>query len=127
LTNAIIEHKGTIDKYMGDAIMAFWNAPLNDADHEINACEAALEMLRRVETLNNQREQQAKESGQRFIPLKVGVGINTGRCVLAKMGSALRFNYSVLGAPVSLASRLEGQPKNYGLPIILGSRTATAI
>src|SRR5262245_58905465 len=127
LTNAIIEHKGTIDKYMGDAIMAFWNAPLNDAAHEINACEAALEMLRRVETLNNQREQQAKESGQRFIPLKVGVGINTGRCVVGNMGSDLRFNYSVLGDPVNLASRLEGQSKNYGLPIILGSRTAAVV
>jgi adenylate cyclase len=127
LTNAIIEHKGTIDKYMGDAIMAFWNAPLNDADHEINACEAALEMLRRVDTLNGQREQQAKENGQRFIPLKVGVGINTGRCVVGNMGSDLRFNYSVLGDPVNLASRLEGQSKNYGLPIILGSRTASAV
>ena len=127
LTNAIIEHKGTIDKYMGDAVMAFWNAPLDDANHEINACEAALEMLRRVEMLNTQREQQAKESGQRFIPIKVGVGINTGRCVVGNMGSDLRFNYSVLGDPVNLASRLEGQSKNYGLPIILGSRTATAI
>ena len=127
LTNAIIEHKGTIDKYMGDAVMAFWNAPLDDANHEINACEAALEMLRRVDTLNSQREQQAKESGQRFIPIKVGVGINTGRCVVGNMGSDLRFNYSVLGDPVNLASRLEGQSKNYGLPIILGSRTATAI
>lgn len=127
LTNAIIEHKGTIDKYMGDAVMAFWNAPLDDANHEINACEAALEMLRRVDTLNSQREQQAKESGQRFIPIKVGVGINTGRCVVGNMGSDLRFNYSVLGDPVNLASRLEGQSKNYGLPIILGSRTASAL
>ncbi|HEY7230200.1 MAG TPA: adenylate/guanylate cyclase domain-containing protein [Pseudolabrys sp.] len=127
LTNAIIEHKGTIDKYMGDAVMAFWNAPLTDADHEINACEAALEMLRRVETLNAQREQQAKDAGQRFIPIKVGVGINTGRCVVGNMGSDLRFNYSVLGDPVNLASRLEGQSKNYGLPIIVGSRTASAI
>jgi adenylate cyclase len=127
LTNAIIEHKGTIDKYMGDAVMAFWNAPLNDADHEINACEAALEMLRRVDLLNSQREQQAKESGQRFIPIKVGVGINTGRCVVGNMGSDLRFNYSVLGDSVNLASRLEGQSKNYGLPIIVGSRTASAV
>jgi adenylate cyclase len=127
LTNAIIEHKGTIDKYMGDAVMAFWNAPLSDTDHEINACEAALEMLRRVDTLNSQREQQAKETGQRFIPIKVGVGINTGRCVVGNMGSDLRFNYSVLGDPVNLASRLEGQSKNYGLPIILGSRTASAL
>jgi adenylate cyclase len=127
LTNAIIEHNGTIDKYMGDAIMAFWNAPLNDAQHEVNACEAALEMLLRVETLNRQREQQAKETGQRFIPLKVGVGINTGKCVVGNMGSDLRFNYSVLGDPVNLASRLEGQSKNYGVPIILGSKTATGL
>ncbi len=127
LTNAIIEHKGTIDKYMGDAIMAFWNAPLNDAQHEYNACEAALEMLLRVETLNRQREQQSKETGQRFIPLKVGVGINTGKCVVGNMGSDLRFNYSVLGDPVNLASRLEGQSKNYGVPIILGSKTAMGL
>ena len=127
LTNTIIGHKGTIDKYMGDAIMAFWNAPLNDASHEINACEAALGMLKCVEDLNQRREQQAKETGQRFIPIKVGVGINTGKCVVGNMGSDLRFNYSVLGDAVNLASRLEGQSKTYGLPIIIGSRTASAL
>jgi adenylate cyclase len=127
LTNAIIEHKGTIDKYMGDAIMAFWNAPLDDARHEHHACEAALEMLSRVEKLNLEREQQAGETGQRFIPIKVGVGINTGRCVVGNMGSDLRFNYSVLGDPVNLASRLEGQSKTYGVPIIIGSRTAAVL
>ena len=127
LTNAIIEHKGTIDKYMGDAVMAFWNAPLHDALHESNACEAALEMLHRVDALNRQREQQANETGQRFIPIKVGVGINTGRCVVGNMGSDLRFNYSVLGDPVNLASRLEGQSKNYGVPIIIGSKTASVL
>jgi adenylate cyclase len=127
LTNAIIEHKGTIDKYMGDAVMAFWNAPLDDANHELNACEAALEMLRRVDTLNRQREQQAGETGQRFIPIKVGVGINTGKCVVGNMGSDLRFNYSVLGDPVNLASRLEGQSKSYGVPIIVGSKTASGL
>ncbi len=127
LTNAIIEHKGTIDKYMGDAVMAFWNAPLNDANHEQNACDAALEMLHRVETLNREREQQAKETGQRFIPIKVGVGINTGKCVVGNMGSDLRFNYSVLGDPVNLASRLEGQSKTYGLSVIIGSKTASGL
>ena len=127
LTNTIIDHKGTIDKYMGDAIMAFWNAPLHDGSHEINACAAALEMLVRVETLNRQREEQAKEAGQRFIPLRVGVGINTGKCVVGNMGSDLRFNYSVLGDAVNLASRLEGQSKTYGVPIIIGSKTATGI
>jgi adenylate cyclase len=124
MTNAIIDHNGTIDKYIGDAIMAFWNAPLRDPGHEINACAAALEMLRRVETLNRQREQQAHDSGQKFIPIKIGVGINSGRCVVGNMGSDLRFNYSVLGDPVNLASRLEGQTKSYGVPIIVGSRTA---
>jgi adenylate cyclase len=124
MTNAIIDHNGTIDKYIGDAIMAFWNAPLRDPGHEINACEAALEMLRRVETLNQQREQQAQETGQRFIPIKIGVGINTGRCVVGNMGSDLRFNYSVLGDAVNLASRLEGQTKSYGVSIIIGSKTA---
>jgi adenylate cyclase len=127
LTNAIIEHKGTIDKYMGDAVMAFWNAPLDDARHEHHACEAALEMLSRVEKLNLEREQQAGDTGQRFIPIKVGVGINTGRCVVGNMGSDLRFNYSVLGDPVNLASRLEGQSKTYGVPIIIGSRTAAVL
>ena len=124
MTNAIIDHNGTIDKYIGDAIMAFWNAPLHDPGHEINACAAALEMLRRVEALNQQREQQASESGQKFIPIKIGVGINSGRCVVGNMGSDLRFNYSVLGDAVNLASRLEGQTKSYGVPIIIGSKTA---
>ena len=124
MTNAIIDHNGTIDKYIGDAIMAFWNAPLHDPGHEINACAAALEMLRRVEALNQQREQQAREAGQKFIPIKIGVGINSGRCVVGNMGSDLRFNYSVLGDAVNLASRLEGQTKSYGVPIIIGSKTA---
>jgi adenylate cyclase len=126
MTNAIIDHNGTIDKYIGDAIMAFWNAPLRDPAHELNACQAALEMLRRVETLNQQREQQANENGQRFIPINVGIGLNTGRCVVGNMGSDLRFNYSVLGDSVNLASRLEGQSKSYGVPIIIGSKTAEA-
>src|SRR5262249_26357456 len=124
LTNAILERKGTIDKYMGDAIMAFWSAPLHDANHELNACEAALEMLDRVERLNREREQSAKETNTMFIPIQIGVGLNTGKCVVGNMGSDFHFNYSVLGDSVNLASRLEGQCKSYGLPIIIGSRTA---
>ncbi len=124
LTNAIIDRKGTIDKYMGDAVMAFWNAPIYDPTHEINACEAALDMLDRVEVLNREREEAAKAAGTPFIPINIGVGINTGRCVVGNMGSDLRFDYSVLGDSVNLASRLEGQCKSYGLPIIIGSRTA---
>jgi adenylate cyclase len=124
LTNAIIDRNGTIDKYMGDAIMAFWNAPLDDPTHELNACEAALDMLDRVERLNQQNEEAAKVGGARFVPIHIGVGINTGHCVVGNMGSDLRFDYSVLGDSVNLASRLEGQCKSYGLPIIIGSRTA---
>jgi adenylate cyclase len=124
LTHAIIDHNGTIDKYIGDAIMAFWNAPLHDARHELNACEAALDMLQRVDDLNRRREQEAKTNGHNFLPLHIGVGLNTGRCVVGNMGSDLRFNYSVLGDTVNLASRLEGQTKSYGVPIVVGSRTA---
>ena len=125
LTNAIIDRKGTIDKYMGDAIMAFWNAPLSDPIHELNACEAALDMLERVDRLNREREEASKVNGSLFLPINIGVGINTGRCVVGNMGSDLRFDYSVLGDSVNLASRLEGQCKSYGLPIIIGSRTAS--
>jgi len=126
LTNAIIDRKGTIDKYMGDAIMAFWNAPLYDTNHEINACEAAIEMLDRLEQLNRTREHDAEAAGKPFIPIHIGIGINTGQCVVGNMGSDLRFDYSVLGDSVNLASRLEGQCKTYGLPLIIGSKTAQA-
>jgi adenylate cyclase len=127
LTNAILARKGYIDKYMGDAIMAFWNAPLDDKGHELNACEAAVDMLERVDELNQAREQEALEEGRPFIPLNVGVGLNTGTCVVGNMGSDLKFNYSVLGDSVNLASRLEGQSKEYGFPIIVGSKTALAV
>ena len=127
MTNAIIDHNGTIDKYIGDAIMAFWNAPLLDPVQEIGACDAALEMLHRVEMLNREREQEASAVGKPFIPIKIGIGINTGRCVVGNMGSDLRFNYSVLGDTVNLASRLEGQTKTYGVNIIVGARTAQAV
>jgi adenylate cyclase len=127
LTNAILARKGTIDKYMGDAIMAFWNAPIDDNEHQLNACEAAVDMLERIDELNKLREQEAQHGGHAYIPLNVGVGLNTGICVVGNMGSDLRFDYSVLGDSVNLASRLEGQSKEYGFPIIVGSRTALAV
>jgi adenylate cyclase len=127
LTNAILARKGTIDKYMGDAIMAFWNAPLDDTQHQLNACEAAVDMLERIEVLNKQRELEAQDGGRAYFPLNVGVGLNTGTCVVGNMGSDLRFDYSVFGDSVNLASRLEGQSKEYGFPIIVGSNTALAV
>jgi adenylate cyclase len=126
LTNAILARKGYIDKYMGDAIMAFWNAPLDDKQHEINACEAAIDMLEKIDEVNKQREQEAADGGHVYIPLNVGIGLNTGIGVVGNMGSDLKFNYSVLGDSVNLASRLEGQTKEYGFPIIVGSKTAMA-
>jgi adenylate cyclase len=127
LTNTIVDHDGTVDKYIGDAVMAFWNAPLDVPHHELNACAAALAMLDNVQVLNRQRQEETASAGQPFLPFRIGVGLNTGRCVVGNLGSDLRFNYSVLGDPVNVASRLEGQTKYYGVPIILGSRTAEKV
>jgi adenylate cyclase len=124
LTNTIVDHEGTIDKYIGDAVMAFWNAPLSVPHHEVKACAAALAMIDCLEVLNRERREEATSAGQPFLPFRIGIGINTGRCVVGNLGSDLRFNYSVLGDPVNVASRLEGQTKYYGVPIIIGSRTA---
>ena len=126
LTDAILVRKGTIDKYMGDAIMAFWNAPLDDKEHQINACSAALDMLEKVDALNKERKVEAQNGGHVYIPINIGVGLNSGVCVVGNMGSNLRKDYSVLGDSVNLASRLEGQSKEYGFPIIAGSKTAIA-
>jgi adenylate cyclase len=124
LTNAIIERKGTIDKYIGDAIMAFWNAPLDDKEHEANACAAALEMLARAEDLNVELKREAEANGGVYMPLRIGIGLNSGPCVVGNMGSDFRFNYSVLGDTVNLASRLESRTKDYRLSMVIGSRTA---
>jgi adenylate cyclase len=84
-------------------------------------------MLERVDELNAQRQREAEEGGQAYVPLNVGVGLNTGACVVGNMGSDKKFNYSVFGDSVNLASRLEGQSKEYGFPIIVGSKTALAV
>jgi adenylate cyclase len=123
ITNVIIGHEGTIDKYIGDAVMAFWNAPLDVPQHELKACAAALEMMDRLAVLNLERQAEAQAAGQPFLPFRIGVGINTGRCLVGNLGSDLRFNYSVLGDPVNVAARLESQTKFYDVPIIIGSKT----
>jgi adenylate cyclase len=127
LTNAILSNKGTIDKYMGDAIMAFWNAPLDDSQHQQSACRSALDMLFEVEMLNAKREEESRSLERPFIPINIGIGLNTGACVVGNMGSDLRFDYSVLGDSVNLASRLESQSKAYGVKVIMGSSTASAV
>ncbi len=124
LTNVILSNNGTIDKYMGDCIMAFWNAPLDVAEHPLNACDSALKMFEELDVLNEARRLEDEAAGVEHLPLVVGAGINTGECVVGNMGSDQRFDYSVLGDPVNLAARLESQSKNYGVKIVLGPKTA---
>jgi adenylate cyclase len=123
LSEQVLEARGTIDKYMGDCVMAFWNAPLPEPCHAQAAVTAALEMSRAVERLNV--ELQAEDP--LLPPLAVGVGVNTGMCVVGNIGSRWRYDYSVLGDTVNLASRLEGLTKDYAVPVILGEGTARAI
>lgn len=126
LTNCILERDGTIDKYMGDCIMAFWNAPLDVPDHPTYACESALAMFEALDALNETRRGEAEAEGRTFLPLNIGIGVNTGDCVVGNMGSEQRFDYSVLGDAVNLASRLEGQSKGYGVGIVIGPDTQDA-
>ena len=118
MTEIITQHQGTIDKYIGDCIMAFWNAPLDDPDHAKNAVTAAHAMRQRLVELN---EQWGKE-GRRQI--HIGIGINTGECCVGNFGSQQRFDYSLLGDPVNLSSRLEGLTKQYGVDLVIGEETA---
>ncbi|MAH78852.1 MAG: adenylate/guanylate cyclase domain-containing protein [Rickettsiales bacterium] len=127
LTNEIISHNGTIDKYMGDCIMAFWNAPISVKTHEMLSCDATLKMHSALHKLNKEREMEAKENNKKFLELKIGIGVNTGDCVVGNMGSDQRFDYSVLGDAVNLASRLEGQSKGYGVKTVLGPETYEAV
>ena len=119
LTKDVLECNGTIDKYMGDCIMAFWNAPLEDDKHACNAVEAARRMILTMERVN----QELKDSGKSQFDLKIGVGLGTGYCVVGNMGSDQRFDYTVLGDVVNLSSRLEGQTKTYGMTAVLSSYT----
>lgn len=125
LSDIVLESGGTIDKYIGDCLMAFWNAPLDDPRHASHAVGAALQMLEAIERLNEDLQREAAKAGLETRTLKVGIGINTGDCVVGNMGSARRFDYSVLGDAVNLASRLEGESKNYGVPLLLGEHTAS--
>jgi adenylate cyclase len=121
MTAKIIENAGTLDKYIGDAQMAFWNAPLDDADHARNAVRTALQMMESLDEFNREI------SAEGIPPFGMGLGINTGTVVVGNMGSDQRFDYTCLGDSVNLASRLEGQSKPYGVRIILGPRTAELV
>ncbi|HYE50839.1 MAG TPA: adenylate/guanylate cyclase domain-containing protein [Azospirillaceae bacterium] len=119
-----------IDKYIGDAVMAFWNAPLNDPDHAANACRTVLQMRARLAALNEELRSEFQPlfeaQGKSYPGIAIGMGLNSGDCVVGNMGSTQKFNYSVLGDAVNLASRLEGQTKGYGVDIIIGETTRAA-
>ncbi len=124
LTNAILSTNGTIDKYMGDCVMAFWNAPLDVEDHAAAAARSALRMVEAVNSVNAALEQEAQQAGRPHKPLAIGIGINSGVACVGNMGSDQRFDYSVLGDAVNLASRLESQSKSYGVTIVMGENSA---
>jgi adenylate cyclase len=123
LSDVILRNRGTIDKYMGDAIMAFWNAPLAVPDHATQACRSALDMASRMRELNVRWRDEAVAAGRTHREVRIGIGINTGNCCVGNLGSVQRFDYSAIGDEVNVASRFEGLAKVYGLTAIVGERT----
>ncbi len=121
MTRKIIDNNGTLDKYIGDAQMAFWNAPVDEPQHAHQAVKTALEMMGSLDAFN------AEIAAEGVPPFGMGLGINTASVVVGNMGSDQRFDYTCLGDGVNLASRLEGQSKPYGVKIILGQRTAELV
>jgi adenylate cyclase len=121
LTELIYKHRGTIDKYMGDCIMAFWGAPLADAAHARHGVLAGLEMQQAL------KELQPHFRSRNWPEIRIGVGVNTGRMSVGNMGSRIRLAYTVMGDAVNLASRLEGITKEYGADIIVGEDTKNAV
>jgi adenylate cyclase len=125
MTDIVLAHGGTIDKYMGDCVMAFWGAPSDDPAHAPRALEAARAMLAAMEDV--ERRFRAVLAGYVDLPrveIGISIGINSGECVVGNLGSRRRFDYSVLGDPVNVASRLEGLCKNYDTPLLVGEETA---
>lgn len=126
LSDTIQNHEGAIDKYIGDSIMAFWNAPLPVENHPAKAARAALSMLAIVEKLNTEDAFGFAERGIDIDGVQIGIGINTGEGCVGNMGSSTRFNYSVVGDTVNIAARIESSCKDVGWPVLLSEATALA-
>lgn len=125
LTDIILDRSGTVDKYMGDAVMAFWNAPLDDGDHARHACDAARVIAAEMKPLNERWRAEAEANGRPFKEVKIGIGVNTGICCVGNLGSTQRFDYSAIGDEVNVSSRLESLSKFYGLTTIVSEGTAS--
>jgi adenylate cyclase len=123
LSDIVIESGGTIDKYMGDAILAFWNAPLDQADHAERACGAALQIVGRMKELNQTWRREAEAAGRGFEDVRIGIGVNSGQCCVGNLGSERRFDYSAIGDAVNIAARLESLSKIYGLSLLVSEET----
>lgn len=123
MTEQVLAHEGTIDKYIGDCIMAIWNAPLDNPRHPECAARTALAMRRELVRFNEEVRGETESYGHVPLPVRMGIGINTGECCVGNMGSTVRFEYSALGNEVDMASRLEGLCKLYGVDILLGPNT----
>jgi adenylate cyclase len=121
MTDVIFAHHGTIDKFIGDAIMAFWGAPVRNDAHALLAVRAALEMMRVLPEVN------AKIVTRGLPPIDVGIGINTGEAVLGNIGSEKKLAYTAIGDNVNLASRLEGLTKTYGCPVLISENTCSRV
>jgi adenylate cyclase len=118
MTEVIFKNQGTLDKYIGDAMMAFWGAPLDVPDHAARACRAAIEMTSALARLQERWSQQGRPR------IDIGIGLNTGPMLVGNMGSERRFNYTIMGDSVNLASRLEGVNKTFGTRVIISESTA---
>lgn len=125
MSAVLLARKATLDKYIGDAVLAFWNAPLDDPEHPQNAARAALEMVAKTAELN--RTMAAQDQVPWPGEVKIGVGINTGLCCVGNMGSAERLSYTLIGDTVNVASRLEGLTKLYGVAIAVGGAMAARL
>jgi adenylate cyclase len=117
MTNLVFQTGGTLDKYMGDAIMAFWGAPLDQKDHALKACQTACAMIERLDVMRAEWKAKGRPD------IDIGIGLNSGNIHVGNMGSDIRFDYTVIGDDVNLASRLEGTNKSYGTRVILGENT----